>query len=112
MFANMAIKSNPLKGIAREPTRKLPLKMTPSGGARNPYEAYVYALNVEGLPFGVYHYSAIDNTLGLLSSSPHCSATELLGSIGPTRQTRSFCWWLTSSAPCGSIPIRPPTAFC
>jgi SagB-type dehydrogenase family enzyme len=45
---------------------------------RNPYEAFVYALKVDGLPSGVYHYSAIDNTLGLLNSSPHCSATELL----------------------------------
>jgi len=61
-----------------EATRWLPLKMTPSGGARNPYEAYVYANNVVGLAFGLYHYSAIDNTLGLLTTRPVVTATELL----------------------------------
>ena len=61
-----------------EGSRLLPLKMTPSGGARNPYEAYVYAINVEDLAFGLYHYSAIDNTLGLLTTKPAVTATELL----------------------------------
>lgn len=61
-----------------EATRRLPLKMTPSGGARNPYEAYAYVLNVEGLERGLYHYSAIDNTLGLLTTTPSVSATDLL----------------------------------
>ena len=41
----------------------LPLKMTPSGGARNPYEGYVCARNVEGLAPGTYHYSAMERTL-------------------------------------------------
>ncbi len=41
----------------------LPLKMTPSGGARNPYEGYVCARNVEGLEPGTYHYSAMERTL-------------------------------------------------
>jgi len=41
----------------------LPLKMTPSGGARNPYEAYVCARRVEGLEAGVYHYSAMQQSL-------------------------------------------------
>ncbi len=41
----------------------LPLKMTPSGGARNPYEAYVCARRVEGLDPGVYHYSAMQQSL-------------------------------------------------
>lgn len=44
----------------------LPLKTTPSAGARNPYEAFVYARNVKGLKKGIYHYSALDNTLGLI----------------------------------------------
>jgi SagB-type dehydrogenase family enzyme len=44
----------------------LPFKMTPSAGARNPYEAYVYARNVKGLRKAIYHYSALDNTLGLI----------------------------------------------
>ena len=61
-----------------EATRKLPLKMTPSGGARNPYEAYVYVHNVEGLQRGLFHYSAIDNTLGLMTATPAVTATDLL----------------------------------
>jgi SagB-type dehydrogenase family enzyme len=61
-----------------EATRKLPLKLTPSGGARNPYEGYAYVHNVEGLERGLYHYSAIDNTLGLLTTRPAVTCTELL----------------------------------
>jgi SagB-type dehydrogenase family enzyme len=45
----------------------LPLKMTPSGGARNPYEAYVCIRNVKGINPGTYHYSAIDHTLGIIN---------------------------------------------
>lgn len=41
----------------------LPLKMTPSGGARNPYEAYVCARKVDGLTPGTHHYSAMERTL-------------------------------------------------
>lgn len=42
---------------------RLPLTMTPSGGARNPYEAYVAVRNVSTLAPGVYHYAAVDHTL-------------------------------------------------
>jgi SagB-type dehydrogenase family enzyme len=48
----------------------LPLKMAPSGGARNPYEAYVYAVNVAGLPAGLYHYSALEHSLAPVASGP------------------------------------------
>jgi SagB-type dehydrogenase family enzyme len=41
----------------------LPLKMTPSGGARNPYEGFVCVRNVNGLAPGTYHYSAMERTL-------------------------------------------------
>jgi SagB-type dehydrogenase family enzyme len=34
----------------------LPLKTSPSGGARHPEEVYVCALRVEGLTPGIYHY--------------------------------------------------------
>ena len=47
----------------------LPLSMTPSGGARNPYEAYVYARSVDGLDLGFYHYSALDHTLARLGTN-------------------------------------------
>jgi SagB-type dehydrogenase family enzyme len=47
----------------------LPLKMTPSGGARNPYEGYVCVRNVEGLAAGTYHYSAMERTLAPVDSA-------------------------------------------
>jgi SagB-type dehydrogenase family enzyme len=37
--------------------------MTPSGGARNPYEGYVCVRNVDGLAPGTYHYSAMERSL-------------------------------------------------
>jgi SagB-type dehydrogenase family enzyme len=77
LFAGMGI-TGFLDTHLPEATRKLPLKMTPSGGGRNPYEAYAYVLNVEGLAPGVYHYSAIDNTLGLVTATPHCTPNDLL----------------------------------
>ncbi len=46
----------------------LPLKMTPSGGARNPYEGYVCVRNVDGLAPGTYHYSAMERTLALVAA--------------------------------------------
>jgi len=57
----------------------LPLSMTPSGGARNPYEAYVYARSVEGLEPGFYHYSAFDHTLARLASEALPRPSELMG---------------------------------
>lgn len=56
---------------------RVPLKMTPSGGGRNPYEGYVLAKNVEGLESGIYHYSAVDNTLGLLTENSPVTTTEV-----------------------------------
>jgi SagB-type dehydrogenase family enzyme len=37
---------------------RLPLKTSPSGGARHPIEAYVCASRVSGLAPGLYHYAA------------------------------------------------------
>jgi SagB-type dehydrogenase family enzyme len=58
---------------------KLPLSMTPSGGARNPYEAYVFAPNVEGLESGIYHYAAIDHTLGRVANMDDVDLAALVG---------------------------------
>lgn len=35
---------------------RAPLKTSPSGGAMHPTELYVLALNIRGLPRGIYHY--------------------------------------------------------
>ena len=48
----------------------LPLKMTPSGGGRNPYEAYVCIRNVTGIAPGTYHYAALERTLGVVEAKP------------------------------------------
>lgn len=56
---------------------RLPLKPTPSGGARNPFEGFVYAKNVDGLEPGIYHYSALDNSIGLWNPNLSVSTTEL-----------------------------------
>lgn len=45
---------------------RLPLAMTPSGGARNPFELYVYVSRVEGLAAGFYHYDGVQRNLGLV----------------------------------------------
>ena len=45
---------------------RLPITMTPSGGARNPFELYVYVQKIEGLVPGFYHYDAYKRDLGLI----------------------------------------------
>jgi SagB-type dehydrogenase family enzyme len=57
----------------------LPLKMTPSGGARNPYDAYIYCLNVEGLKKGIYRYSPTEHSLGLVNSNNLPAPGTMLG---------------------------------
>ncbi len=57
---------------------KLPLSMTPSGGARNPYEAFVFARRVDGLKPGFYHYSAQQNSLKRTSSKMLPSPSSLM----------------------------------
>lgn len=74
LFAGMGITST-VKNCVTD----LPLSMTPSGGARNPYEAYVYAPRVEGLSPGFYHYSAIEHSLGKISDTVLNNAAELVG---------------------------------
>jgi SagB-type dehydrogenase family enzyme len=58
---------------------KLPLSMTPSGGARNPYEAYVFARNITGLAPGIYHYSATEHALGTIETHDVNSLSALIG---------------------------------
>lgn len=46
----------------------LPLKTSPSGGARHPIELYVWARRVEGLTPGLYHYAPDRHRLELLKA--------------------------------------------
>ncbi len=67
-----------ITGVTSNCVGQLPLGMTPSGGARNPYEAYVLARRVDGLEAGVYHYSALDHDLGRIGDVP-TTFSELIG---------------------------------
>lgn len=74
LFAGMGI-----TGETENCVGKLPLSMTPSGGARNPFEAYVFARAVAGLQPGIYHYSAADHTLGRIGGEPPPDLAALVG---------------------------------
>ena len=74
LFAGMGILDE-----VRNCVGSLPLSMTPSGGARNPYEAYVYISEVEGLEAGFYHYSAKEHSLGLIKQTVMEDPAALIG---------------------------------
>lgn len=65
-------------GFVKTETCLLPLKMTPSGGARNPFEAFVWARNVNGISSGIYHYSALDHSLEKLETDTNRLPMDLL----------------------------------
>ena len=54
--------------------------MTPSGGARNPFEAYALVRNVTGLAEGLYHYSGVGHSLQRLGDLDDTLPSQLLGS--------------------------------
>lgn len=57
----------------------VPLATTPSGGARNPYELYVFANRVEDLERGYYHYSGLEHELALVNDEAEFDYTLLAG---------------------------------
>jgi SagB-type dehydrogenase family enzyme len=57
----------------------LPLKTSPSGGARHPIEVYVMALRVKGLDRGLYHYD------------PKSHALERISAGATARKARAYC---------------------
>ena len=50
-------------GYLSTPFGRLVHKTSPSGGARHPVEVYLAALNVSGLPPGLYHYNTRSHSL-------------------------------------------------
>lgn len=69
-----------LIGEVETETGRLPLKTTPSGGARNPFEAYVLARKVDGLAPGFYHYSGKQHSLHYRGNTPKdLPVSNLLG---------------------------------
>lgn len=100
LYAGFAILGFGESGVAGEGS--LPLTPTPSGGARNPFEAFVVVRNVEGLAPGVYHYAGIDHTLGRVAPGPPPGLDTLLGGQAWFAEAgavvflvASFerCWW-------------------
>ena len=57
----------------------LPLKTSPSGGARHPIEVYLMALRVKGLGTGLYHYDA------------RAHALERISAGASARKARAYC---------------------
>lgn len=58
---------------------RLPLKFAPSGGARNPFDAFLYVRDVEGLEPGPYRYSGLDHCIVPLESAHEASIVGLMG---------------------------------
>ncbi len=73
LYAGMGV-----TGAVRTPSGVQPLTMTPSGGARNPYEAFIIANNVEGWAPGVYHYGALDNSFRMVRDGAMQRPSQLL----------------------------------
>ena len=55
-----------------------PITMTPSADACNPYELYVYAGRVNGLPKGFYHYASAQHAL-VLKNDDEVKIADLFG---------------------------------
>ncbi len=68
---------------------RVPLKTSPSGGARHPLEAYVLALRVDGLPRGLYHYAGDRHELERIRSGATPAQVER---YLPTQ------WWYRDAA--------------
>ena len=79
------------RGIVRTATApglgRVHLTTSPSGGARQPLEAYVLAVRVRGLRPGLYHYAAETHQLELLSRGVKDIAKYIPGQ-----------WWYESAA--------------
>ncbi len=73
LYAGLAI-----TGSVETPSGPLPLAITPSGGARNPYEAYVYVAAVADLAPGFYHYSGYDHSLELIRGGAEAEPERML----------------------------------
>lgn len=67
-------------GTVKATSGDVPLSMTPSGGARNPYEAYVIVRRSTDVAPGVYHYCAAEQVLEKVNEfSPDSRIANLFG---------------------------------
>lgn len=68
---------------------RVPLKTSPSGGARHPIELYVLPRRVRALPSGVYHYASGRHVLERI---PRVSSVPPFEALLPTQ------WWYGDAA--------------
>ena len=68
---------------------RVPLKTSPSGGARHPIEVYVLVRQVSSLSAGIYHYASDRHALELLPGS---------GSPPPFDELLPTQWWYRDAA--------------
>jgi SagB-type dehydrogenase family enzyme len=85
-------------------------KMTPSGGARNPLEGYVYSVNVKGLSPGLYHYSGREHCLHLIRSGNLPKPSELLAGQSWTNQASAVIF-LVANFPRTMWKYPHPSAY-
>lgn len=77
----------------------LPMKTSPSGGARHELEGYVVALEVNGVPPGLYHYNAESHALELLSTDVNRAMLERLTYGIPMPSASAFVCIVTAVFP-------------
>lgn len=85
-FSTMLLYTCGVVGLARAAgVGKVLMKTSPSGGSRHPIEVYPCVMNVEGVETGIYHYSAKDHQLELVSrTNPRVRMSEMCGDQGWT----------------------------
>jgi SagB-type dehydrogenase family enzyme len=75
LFAGLGV-----RGLVRDPVQGvLPLKLAPSGGARNPIDGYLCAIQVAGVAPGAYLYSGVRRDLDPIRPARLPPAPDLLG---------------------------------
>ncbi|HWT45735.1 MAG TPA: SagB family peptide dehydrogenase, partial [Vicinamibacterales bacterium] len=75
---------------------RLPLKTSPSGGARHPIEGYLYASRVDGLRAGLYHYAADRHRLERISTGDMTARVRLWMPYGDYFSRAAFVVVLTA----------------
>lgn len=107
LFAGMAI-----TGFIDVPNRReLAVGMTPSPGARNPFEAYVHANRVGGLSRGFYHYSGAEHSLARIEGADaNVRGSDLLAGQ-PWGDTAAATIYLVANFPRMNWKYLDPVAY-
>jgi SagB-type dehydrogenase family enzyme len=75
---------------------RLPVKTSPSGGARHSLEVYLWCSRVEGLGRGIYHYRPDRHHLELLNAGPVANRMAVLCGYQPWVRRCSVLFVMTS----------------